>query len=148
MNSNSRVGDSGSGVGQGRLPTQDRLQKWYPEKKLVFPLCGTCPDFLNHLFFECNYSIKVWREWKKASNQTSLLDRWDDIIMNKRLFTSNRKGSNELIDEVFKHLRLKMASLTVKRTVQVEKVSKKWKVEMNAKKGYGYLMEAMSIEDH
>ncbi|GJW69799.1 hypothetical protein Tco_0126716 [Tanacetum coccineum] len=38
---------------------------------------------------------------------------------NKRIFTSDKKNSNELVAEVFNHLRLKFASLTVKRTAQV-----------------------------
>ncbi|GKD46635.1 hypothetical protein Tco_1271280 [Tanacetum coccineum] len=66
---------------------------------------------------------------------------------NKRIFTSDKKKSNELVAEIFNHLRLKLASLTVKRTAQVVEVSKKWKVKMNTKDGSGSIMESMSIED-
>ncbi|GJR51952.1 hypothetical protein Tco_1402473 [Tanacetum coccineum] len=44
-------------------------------------LCGICPDSLNHLFLECNYSINVWKDLKKASDQETLPDRWEDIII-------------------------------------------------------------------
>ncbi|GJY23650.1 reverse transcriptase domain, reverse transcriptase zinc-binding domain protein [Tanacetum coccineum] len=163
---------------QGRLSTQDRLKKWYPEKQLTCPLCEKCPDSLNHIFFECCYAIQVWKELKNASDQNPLPDRWDDIIStlankkhnksiksvlrrltlkarvyyiwqerNKRIFTSDKKKSNELVAKVFNHLRLKLASLTVKRTAQVIEVSKRWKVKMNTKDGFGSIMESTNIED-
>ncbi|GJU28610.1 reverse transcriptase domain, reverse transcriptase zinc-binding domain protein [Tanacetum coccineum] len=163
---------------QGRLNTQERLLKWYPGKKMVFQLCGGCPDLLNHLFFECNYSIKIWNDLKKASDQDSLPDRWEDIIStlttqrhnksiksvlkrltmaacvyyiwlerNRRIFTNDKKNNNVIAAEIFSHLRLKLVSLTVKRTTQVEEISKKWRVEMNSRDGCGTIMEAMNIED-
>ncbi|GKD49240.1 RNA-directed DNA polymerase, eukaryota, reverse transcriptase zinc-binding domain protein [Tanacetum coccineum] len=66
---------------------------------------------------------------------------------NKRIFTSDKKKSNELVAKVFNHLRLKLASLTVKRTAQVIEVSKRWKVKMNTKDGFGSIMESTNIED-
>ncbi|GJR74564.1 RNA-directed DNA polymerase, eukaryota, reverse transcriptase zinc-binding domain protein [Tanacetum coccineum] len=57
---------------QGRLTTQEWLMKWYPEKQLSCSLCGTCPDSLNHVFFDCHYSSKVWRNLKKQLKLASL----------------------------------------------------------------------------
>nr|GEU55460.1 reverse transcriptase zinc-binding domain-containing protein [Tanacetum cinerariifolium] len=130
---------------QDRLATQEKLMKWYHEKQLTCPLCEICPDSLNHLFFECCYAKLVWKQLKKASDQISLPDRWDDIIStlasqihnksiksvprrltlaacvyhiwqerSKRIFTNDKKRSNEVAAEVFNQLRLKLASLTVK----------------------------------
>ncbi|GKD63582.1 RNA-directed DNA polymerase, eukaryota, reverse transcriptase zinc-binding domain protein [Tanacetum coccineum] len=153
---------------QDRLITQKRIMKWYLEKKLKCSLCGMKPDSLNHLFFECNYSAKVWKELMKKSDHYAMPNRWDDLLItmtsmrhnksiksvlrrivfaacvyfiwnerNKRLFTNDKKNYNELIAEVVNHIRLKLASLTVKRTCQTVEICKKWKVDLNVKTRYG-----------
>ncbi|GKD36388.1 reverse transcriptase domain, reverse transcriptase zinc-binding domain protein [Tanacetum coccineum] len=66
---------------QGRLSTQERIMKWYPEKQLKCSLCGMNPDSLNHLFFECNYSTKVWKELMEKSNHYVMPNRWDDLLI-------------------------------------------------------------------
>ncbi|GJY46428.1 RNA-directed DNA polymerase, eukaryota, reverse transcriptase zinc-binding domain protein [Tanacetum coccineum] len=60
---------------QDTLSTQERLQKWYPEKQMACTLCGSCPDSNNHLFFECCYSKTVWGEMKKKAELTRLPDK-------------------------------------------------------------------------
>ena len=67
---------------QGRLSTQDRLQRWYPDKVLTCPLCECCLDSLNHLFFEGSFSIKVWNELKNKAERNDLPNKWDEIIRN------------------------------------------------------------------
>ncbi|GJW58496.1 RNA-directed DNA polymerase, eukaryota, reverse transcriptase zinc-binding domain protein [Tanacetum coccineum] len=52
---------------------------------------------------------------------------------NKRLFTSDKKDSNDLTAEIVNYVRLKLTSLTVKRTSQTEKVCKLWKVVLDMK---------------
>lgn len=39
-----------------RLPTQDRVLKWHPDKGMKCALCGEVSDSHKHLFFKCNYS--------------------------------------------------------------------------------------------
>ncbi|GKF15891.1 hypothetical protein Tco_0057353 [Tanacetum coccineum] len=53
---------------------------------------------------------------------------------NKRLFTGEKRCSKILIEEIILHLRIKLASITVKSTRQIEEVGKKWKVHMNVLK--------------
>ncbi|PWA45539.1 reverse transcriptase domain, Reverse transcriptase zinc-binding domain protein [Artemisia annua] len=142
LSHNMKVNDMISNV-QGRLYTQDRLQKWYPDKEMACPLCESCLDSLNHLFFECPYSVKIWKELKVKADQEFLPNRYDDIInrmsnmkhdKNKRLFRSEKVDSKELTVNVINHVRLKLSSLIVKKFVQVLEVSKKWDVVMNEKK--------------
>ncbi|GJS95855.1 reverse transcriptase zinc-binding domain-containing protein [Tanacetum coccineum] len=77
-------------VVQGRLSTQERLMKWYPEKQLRCSLCGTCLDSLNHLFFECQYSNKIWSLMKKKSSSETLPDKWEDILATMTQLKHNR----------------------------------------------------------
>ncbi|GJR30056.1 RNA-directed DNA polymerase, eukaryota, reverse transcriptase zinc-binding domain protein [Tanacetum coccineum] len=157
----------------GRLSTQERLMKWYPEKQLRCSLCGTCPDSLNHLFFECQYSNKIWSLMKKKSSSEALPDKWEDILAtmtqlkhnrsiksvlrriiisacvyfiwnerNKRLFTNDKRDSNDLSTDLVNYIRLKLACLKIKRTNQIEEVCKTWKVDLNVKSD-GTLMESI-----
>ncbi|GJX69408.1 hypothetical protein Tco_0305135 [Tanacetum coccineum] len=50
---------------------------------------------------------------------------------NKRLFTSDKKDSNDLTAEIVNYVRLKLTSLTVKMTSQTEEVCKLWKVVLS-----------------
>ncbi|GKA77411.1 hypothetical protein Tco_0783872 [Tanacetum coccineum] len=56
---------------------------------------------------------------------------------NTRLFINDKKNNNELVFEVVNHIRLKLASLTVKRACQTVEIYKKWKVDLNVKIRYG-----------
>ncbi|GJW64567.1 RNA-directed DNA polymerase, eukaryota, reverse transcriptase zinc-binding domain protein [Tanacetum coccineum] len=153
---------------QDMLTTQERIMKWYPEKQLKCSLCGMKPDSLNYLFFECNYSAKVWKELMEKYDHYDMPNIWDDLLItmtsmrhnksiksvlrrivfaacvyfiwnerNKRLFTNDKKNYNELIAKVVNHIRLKLASLTMKRTCQTVEIYKKWKVGRNVKTRYG-----------
>ena len=50
---------------------------------------------------------------------------------NKRLFTDEKKGSKELAMNIINHMRLKLSSLTVRKTNKVMEVCKEWEVIMN-----------------
>ncbi|GJV54248.1 RNA-directed DNA polymerase, eukaryota, reverse transcriptase zinc-binding domain protein [Tanacetum coccineum] len=163
LDPNSKIKDMISAV-QGRLTTQKRLLKWYLKKEISCSLCGACPESLNHLFFDCHYSSKLWRSLKKQAKFDFMPDNWDAIMAamthlrhnrsiksvlrriilaacvyfiwnerNKRLFTSDKKDSNDLTAEIVNYVRLKLTSLTVKRTSQTEKVCKLWKVVLDMK---------------
>ena len=148
---------------QGRLSTQDRLQKWYPDKEMACPLCESGIDSLNHLFFECSYSVKVW-EAVQIKAGISLPTRWDNIIermkrikhdrtiknivmrlslaacvyfiwseRNRRIFSNERLDHKELTTTVINHMRLNLSSLNVRKTAQTTEVSKQWEVIMKFK---------------
>lgn len=53
------------------------------------------------------------------------------IKRNRRIFSNEKRDTSELIKTIVNYLRLKLSSLKVKKTAQVEDVRKKWKVVMN-----------------
>ncbi|GKF73072.1 RNA-directed DNA polymerase, eukaryota, reverse transcriptase zinc-binding domain protein [Tanacetum coccineum] len=63
---------------QGELLTQDRMEKWQTIDDLKCALCKRCADSHDHLFFKCEFDLKVWKEMlKKSSNlqgMTSLVE--------------------------------------------------------------------------
>ncbi|XP_071720735.1 uncharacterized protein [Rutidosis leptorrhynchoides] len=48
-----------------RLSTQDKMLKWMPNQDLKCIFCGVEADSINHLFFQCNYSLDVWKHMKQ-----------------------------------------------------------------------------------
>ena len=82
----------------GRLSTQDRLKKWYPDKNMTCSLCENCFDSLNHLFFECSYSIKVWKELKKKAELEDLPNSWEDIVRRMSNIKHNRSIRSVLVE--------------------------------------------------
>ncbi|GKB08693.1 RNA-directed DNA polymerase, eukaryota, reverse transcriptase zinc-binding domain protein [Tanacetum coccineum] len=49
----------------GKLMTQDRISIWNKDDDLKCPLCKTVVDSHKHLFYECEYSAKVWKDMCK-----------------------------------------------------------------------------------
>ncbi|GKB58442.1 RNA-directed DNA polymerase, eukaryota, reverse transcriptase zinc-binding domain protein [Tanacetum coccineum] len=60
-----------------QLVTQDKLAKWYPGSVWKCPLCIQVEDSHSHLFFEYEYSKKVWMEVQKKANVADLYDLED-----------------------------------------------------------------------
>ncbi|GJY19772.1 RNA-directed DNA polymerase, eukaryota, reverse transcriptase zinc-binding domain protein [Tanacetum coccineum] len=65
----------------GRLATQDRVSKWYLERIMSCALCKKCLDSHRHLFFECNYTEKIWEVLKVKMGQNSLSHDWEEIVL-------------------------------------------------------------------
>ncbi|XP_071699443.1 uncharacterized protein [Rutidosis leptorrhynchoides] len=45
---------------QGRLNTQDRLMKRYPNEEFICSFCGKQEDSHSHLFFRCEITNQIW----------------------------------------------------------------------------------------
>ncbi|GKA41394.1 reverse transcriptase zinc-binding domain-containing protein [Tanacetum coccineum] len=56
---------------QEKLLTQVKMLKWNSSLDLKCPLCKICPDDHNHLFFECQYSAKVWQHMRSKGRFSS-----------------------------------------------------------------------------
>ena len=73
-----------------RLATQDRIAKWYPRRVLQCSLCGSCPDSVDHLFFDCQYTRGIWETMKKMMNLEQMTNNWDEIMDVFMSLPSNR----------------------------------------------------------
>ncbi|XP_059281045.1 uncharacterized protein LOC132034692 [Lycium ferocissimum] len=64
-----------------RLYTRDRLKKWGITNQVVCPLCGTEPETIDHLFFQCSFSAAVWEKllmWQ--GYQRKAMDRTNEVL--------------------------------------------------------------------
>ena len=65
---------------KNKLCTQDKLQKWYPNKVYECSLCKNGLDSHNHLFFECEYSKEVWGMVSNKAKIHENEDTWEGIV--------------------------------------------------------------------
>ncbi|XP_071696405.1 uncharacterized protein [Rutidosis leptorrhynchoides] len=63
-----------------RLNTQDRIQKWLPNQVLKCSLCEKVSDYVEHLFFKCDYSMEVWCSLKSKLVFKGLQNQVKDTV--------------------------------------------------------------------
>nr|GEU71745.1 hypothetical protein [Tanacetum cinerariifolium] len=63
----------------GRLRTQDLMVKWEKYGDMRFVFCKKVPDSHDHLFFECEFSKKVWDCLKCMVRMDHAPDCWSEI---------------------------------------------------------------------
>ncbi|XP_021985819.1 uncharacterized protein LOC110882016 [Helianthus annuus] len=70
---------------RGKLLTQDKILSWDLSRRknmnmMCCLLCYANHDSHSHLFFECNYSAKVWDMVKRKVGMDSVQPKWADIV--------------------------------------------------------------------
>ncbi|XP_071715054.1 uncharacterized protein [Rutidosis leptorrhynchoides] len=73
-----------------RLNTQDRMMKCLPFQDLECDFCGSEADSINHLFFKCDFSLKVWKAMKNKLIYRGLTDDLQGIIQGIALYPFKR----------------------------------------------------------
>ncbi|GJZ26652.1 RNA-directed DNA polymerase, eukaryota, reverse transcriptase zinc-binding domain protein [Tanacetum coccineum] len=73
-----------------KLNTQDRMEKWYPNKMFRCSLCNKKPDSHEHLFFKCEFSSKVWEKICEMAKLKLKEDKWENILTEMSKDTGNR----------------------------------------------------------
>lgn len=63
-----------------KLPTRDRIIRWYPNKSMSCSLCGEVNDSHEHLFFKCKYSKEVWKRARQDCKIHCLIDSWKKVL--------------------------------------------------------------------
>ncbi|GJZ75169.1 hypothetical protein Tco_0639634, partial [Tanacetum coccineum] len=103
---------------------------------------------------------KTWKDWRNNGDKKhnkSIRSVLIKVIIaacvyfiwterNKRHFTNEKQSCKDLVDNVVYHVRLKLASLTVKWTEQVEDISRKWKIIFNVRNEDGILLDTMDLQ--
>ncbi|XP_052622964.1 uncharacterized protein LOC128128149 [Lactuca sativa] len=79
-----------------RLKTQDRVRGWEVTSNLLCPFCEIVPDSHNHLFFNCDYTISIWRYFCNKVGINLLVDEWNDLVL-KLCSLLNLKSVENLI---------------------------------------------------
>jgi hypothetical protein len=54
--------------------------KWNHNDDMNFPMLTKCSDSHEHLFFQCEFTNKVWMFMKNNCNCESMSNKWDSII--------------------------------------------------------------------
>ncbi|PWA80038.1 hypothetical protein CTI12_AA080440 [Artemisia annua] len=76
-----------------RLNTQDKVAVWIKVDLLKCPLCSSVMDNHDHLFFDCDFSVKVWNHFKRLmrfedapNNLFSVIDILSSRTMGKSIW--------------------------------------------------------------
>ncbi|GKB02067.1 RNA-directed DNA polymerase, eukaryota, reverse transcriptase zinc-binding domain protein [Tanacetum coccineum] len=63
-----------------RLLTQDKVEKWNHNSDIKCGFCKQCSDSSPHLFFQCDFSMKIWRKMIKLSYLMDMQFNLQDVI--------------------------------------------------------------------
>ncbi|XP_018435878.1 uncharacterized protein LOC108808193 [Raphanus sativus] len=58
----------------------DRIARWSRGVDTTCVLCKNVPENREHLFFECSYSLQLWKSLAKGIMGSSLTNSWLDIV--------------------------------------------------------------------
>ncbi|GJV55862.1 RNA-directed DNA polymerase, eukaryota, reverse transcriptase zinc-binding domain protein [Tanacetum coccineum] len=149
-----------------KLVTQDKLSRWYPNKRWKCPLCLKVEDSHKHLFFDCDYSNTVWIEVQKILNERDLNNLnecmhklsclpckksiWSIVRRlciantvyhiwverNSRIFNQMSMSSSNTTQSIIKSVRSRLLTLKVKHTAAVVEVERKWVINLKNVPGF------------
>ncbi|XP_023753688.1 uncharacterized protein LOC128134196 [Lactuca sativa] len=80
-----------------RLKTQDRVRGWEMAGKLLCPFCEIVPDLHNHLFFNCDYTSRIWRYFCIKVGLNLKMVEWNDLILMLNRMLKLKTGENLII---------------------------------------------------
>ncbi|GKC85571.1 RNA-directed DNA polymerase, eukaryota, reverse transcriptase zinc-binding domain protein, partial [Tanacetum coccineum] len=66
---------------KGKLSTQDKMSKWYPNKVFECSLCQNEADSHEHLFFKCEYAQRVWKKVCIIARINIKDEQWEEEII-------------------------------------------------------------------
>ncbi|GJW71932.1 reverse transcriptase zinc-binding domain-containing protein [Tanacetum coccineum] len=101
---------------QGKLLTQDRLMKWNKDKNLKCPLCKTCPDSHDHLFFGCDFSKKVWEGMKKKGMFSFGCNGLKDTVVKLVARKFKKRSVEVLIKDLQREITIILMTLSLKES--------------------------------
>ncbi|GJX01311.1 putative reverse transcriptase domain-containing protein [Tanacetum coccineum] len=140
---------------KGKLITQDKILKWYPQKVVECPYCKTRPDSHEHLFFQCKTVADIWTSVKRKARINTNAINWEEIIKDMSNYKSQnnvwniirklsvyyvwqeRNGSlfkNECRDSkvierlIFDDVRSRLMSLRANRSNAVRNAEEEWEI--------------------
>ncbi|GJX76035.1 putative reverse transcriptase domain-containing protein, partial [Tanacetum coccineum] len=115
-----------------KLKTQNRIERWMGVEYLKCSLCGKFQDSHSRLFFECEYSMKVWQSLKEMVRldyaPTSLVQLVSYIARNLRFFQQKKRPVKVLCSIIVKNVRLRLTSLKIRGSKQSLDVADIWKI--------------------
>ena len=73
-----------------KLCTQDKLQKWYPNRQFECSLCKNEMDTHDHLFFKCDYAKMIWEKICKMAEIQDTGNSWEETVNKMSSYNNNR----------------------------------------------------------
>ncbi|GKD51469.1 RNA-directed DNA polymerase, eukaryota, reverse transcriptase zinc-binding domain protein [Tanacetum coccineum] len=145
---------------QDRLNTQEMIVVWSLDDGMKCVFYKQCMDSIKHLFFTCDFTLKVWKElqrllsvnmsfnWieimeelKKLPNNQNIWSIVRKLIFgavvyyiwierNNRIFKKEERDGKALIQCIKDVVQLKIARFTVKESRAVREVEGRWNIKI------------------
>jgi hypothetical protein len=65
---------------RGRLKTKDRISKWFNVTSVLCSLCNNDDETHGHLFFQCEFSKRVWDNLKPLCKLEDISCIWAEVV--------------------------------------------------------------------
>ncbi|GJX65445.1 RNA-directed DNA polymerase, eukaryota, reverse transcriptase zinc-binding domain protein [Tanacetum coccineum] len=143
---------------QNRLNTQERIAVWNLDHDMKCVFCNLCMDSIRHLFFTCDFTLKIWKkvqkllsvnmsfswidiaeELKKLPNNQNIWSIVRKLVFGAAVYYIWQERNNRLFkkrgkrwkDFVIKEVvQLKISGLAVKESRAVREVEERWNIKI------------------
>nr|GFA47031.1 hypothetical protein [Tanacetum cinerariifolium] len=122
---------------KGRLQTQDRVAVWNLNNNMKCSMCNKTNDSHSNLFFECEYSNKIWKDLSGRMKVNNMANGWNAIDDFYKGITGDSNNAEVVLKMIIESVRTQMMGLKVRKTAVVDKVADIWDVRMNYLKTNG-----------
>ncbi|GJX14320.1 RNA-directed DNA polymerase, eukaryota, reverse transcriptase zinc-binding domain protein [Tanacetum coccineum] len=102
------------------LNTQERIVVWNLDHDMKCVFCNLCMDSIRHLFFTCDFTLKIWKE------QCTIYGKKETVDFLKKEVRDGKTLSH-CIKEV---VQLKISGLAVKESRAVREVEERWNIKI------------------
>ncbi|GKB04035.1 RNA-directed DNA polymerase, eukaryota, reverse transcriptase zinc-binding domain protein [Tanacetum coccineum] len=115
---------------KGRLQTQDRVAVWNLNNNMKCSMCNKTNDSHSHLFFECEYSNKIWKDLSGGMKVNNMANSWNAI---DDFYVSSPCNNSIWSIMIIESVRTQMMGLKVRKTAVVDKVADIWDLKATLK---------------
>ncbi|GKE87302.1 RNA-directed DNA polymerase, eukaryota, reverse transcriptase zinc-binding domain protein, partial [Tanacetum coccineum] len=112
------------------LQTQDKVAVRNLNNNMKCSMCNKTNDSHSHLFFECEYSNKIWKDLSGTMKVNNMANSWNAI---DDFYVSSPCNNSIWSIMIIESVRTQMMGLKVRKTAVVDKVADIWDLKATLK---------------
>nr|XP_043627836.1 uncharacterized protein LOC122599395 [Erigeron canadensis] len=116
------------------------MEKWQHDGNLKCLFCHEGADSHDHLFFQCQFTWKIWEYMRSMTQMVNISSRMEDIMQeigdkheqnsiserNSRIFRKEERTAEDLCRIIKDNVRFKLLALKVKKSKRVIEMAAMW----------------------
>ncbi|GJR03269.1 hypothetical protein Tco_0526253 [Tanacetum coccineum] len=96
-------------------------------------MCNKTNDSHSHLFFECEYSNKIWKDLSGTMKVNNMANSWNAIDDFYKGITRDSNNAEVVLKMIIESVITQMMGLKVRKTAVVDKVADIWDLKATLK---------------